>query len=626
MPETNARIKVCHDTAANFKTNNPTLLVGEWALETDTKKMKIGDGSTAYNALPYSTAEDSDEWRKPDDWVDIRSGALDNSIYLLVGHSADYTTYPKCRFSALLSTSANTYDVYIDGIKRYTTAHNTSTEIDFQTLALDSGYDVTYPASLRTHIIRITPTVSTDTLTRFRMTSVSGQNQQGVLWAHYQLSNSITMANAFATENTDVRCGVLEAITAKNDNITCTTGSTATSSGLYLAFKECSSLVKVPTFTASSNQYNFGIFQTLWNVPAKKIVIKNNKGVESMGLINRFQGQIVDVENGVAFGTSTATGNDGNGAVNLKKLPALSQTTQSENLQVYDIPSLQDTVLDDSANSARKLFSFHGSSSSPCNGLKGLTVSPEAPFDSATSPQLNVSYTGMNRAALVNLFKSMPVYFNDYTVVGSPTIQNKVASNFSTDNYITVDSSGWAVLENIGDNNRLFLKANIPSGTTGRHYLFGSTNWSIFVKDGVLHAYLRSGTYDLTASDIQYGTDIWIRVQVQRTNSTGAAAAHLAIKYSAEDEYVIVASNSGSGMGSMAFSATSYIGVSSSIAAPFDGSIDLKGYAFYHNYAKVWGLGINKATCSVVGCTGTSDLTAEDKAIAEDKGWALTLS
>ena len=31
-------------------------------------------------------------------------------------------------------------------------------------------------------------------------------------------------------------------------------------------------------------------------------------------------------------------------------------------------------------------------------------------------------------------------------------------------------------------------------------------------------------------------------------------------------------------------------------------------------------------TISVVGCTGTADLTADDKAIATNKCWSLTLS
>lgn len=47
-------IQVRKDTAANWTTNNPTLLSGEQGLETDTRRVKIGDGATAWNALAYS--------------------------------------------------------------------------------------------------------------------------------------------------------------------------------------------------------------------------------------------------------------------------------------------------------------------------------------------------------------------------------------------------------------------------------------------------------------------------------------------------------------------------------------------------------------------------------------------
>lgn len=44
------------DTASNWQTENPVLEAGEWGYETDTKKIKMGDGSTAWNALPYFTS------------------------------------------------------------------------------------------------------------------------------------------------------------------------------------------------------------------------------------------------------------------------------------------------------------------------------------------------------------------------------------------------------------------------------------------------------------------------------------------------------------------------------------------------------------------------------------------
>jgi len=46
-------IQIRRDTAANWTAANPVLHIGEQAVETDTHKMKIGDGSTPYTGLPY---------------------------------------------------------------------------------------------------------------------------------------------------------------------------------------------------------------------------------------------------------------------------------------------------------------------------------------------------------------------------------------------------------------------------------------------------------------------------------------------------------------------------------------------------------------------------------------------
>jgi hypothetical protein len=48
------RIQVRRDTATNWTNVNPTLFAGEIGFETDTGKMKIGDGSTAWASLAYS--------------------------------------------------------------------------------------------------------------------------------------------------------------------------------------------------------------------------------------------------------------------------------------------------------------------------------------------------------------------------------------------------------------------------------------------------------------------------------------------------------------------------------------------------------------------------------------------
>lgn len=49
------QIQFRRDTAANWTSANPTLATGELGLETDTLKFKIGDGSSAWSALSYSS-------------------------------------------------------------------------------------------------------------------------------------------------------------------------------------------------------------------------------------------------------------------------------------------------------------------------------------------------------------------------------------------------------------------------------------------------------------------------------------------------------------------------------------------------------------------------------------------
>jgi hypothetical protein len=46
-------IQIRRDTAANWTAGNPTPVNGQPCWETDAKKLKIGDGATAWNSLAY---------------------------------------------------------------------------------------------------------------------------------------------------------------------------------------------------------------------------------------------------------------------------------------------------------------------------------------------------------------------------------------------------------------------------------------------------------------------------------------------------------------------------------------------------------------------------------------------
>lgn len=64
-------IQFLRGTAAQWTSANPTLAAGKPGFETDTKKLKIGDGSTAWNSLPYiggsATVAFADLTGDPDD-------------------------------------------------------------------------------------------------------------------------------------------------------------------------------------------------------------------------------------------------------------------------------------------------------------------------------------------------------------------------------------------------------------------------------------------------------------------------------------------------------------------------------------------------------------------------------
>ena len=49
------RLQLRRDTAANWTSSNPTLLAGEMGVETDTGKFKVGNGSSTWTALAYSS-------------------------------------------------------------------------------------------------------------------------------------------------------------------------------------------------------------------------------------------------------------------------------------------------------------------------------------------------------------------------------------------------------------------------------------------------------------------------------------------------------------------------------------------------------------------------------------------
>ena len=167
-----------------------------------------------------------DKFYPPTDWldnnnkqIDIRKNAENNSIVLLVGHSADFSKYSL--LGLLANTSSGTYDVYIDDVlvgSAITT--NTGYDIDFSTINTSYG-SATTPEALVLHKVVVKPNTSGATITRIRCArtiGVSTQQNQGVLWCHFELENNINLANLF-NDGSSFCNRIVKAITSKGDVI-----------------------------------------------------------------------------------------------------------------------------------------------------------------------------------------------------------------------------------------------------------------------------------------------------------------------------------------------------------------------------------------------------------------------
>lgn len=78
----NARIQFRRGTAAYWDSENPVLFPGEPGLETDTRRLKIGDGITHWRELEYSPAI-----------VDVEDPGGETPVDL-AGHINDLTPHP----------------------------------------------------------------------------------------------------------------------------------------------------------------------------------------------------------------------------------------------------------------------------------------------------------------------------------------------------------------------------------------------------------------------------------------------------------------------------------------------------------------------------------------------------
>lgn len=312
-------------------------------------------------------------FKKPSSWPDIRKNAPDKCIRLLVDDR-----YP----IGFTATVTGGYSVNIDG--EHYKDYNSQTQFsmaDWNEYTDTEGYNINYPTNaVKAHIIDIYPQNSND-ITAFKMQRValSGYEEQGVLWEHFNLSTSINISNLNATGNIGSQAyknTLLTACTAKNNKLNVT-------GDLEKSFLYCSNLEYLPVIDANNASINLGYFGFAFCSKIKKIDIKNLK-----------------------FNDGSYAFHDNESLESLPKGIDYSSTRYMANYLTY-AKNIKDFVFDVSSATLLRVIQCFGNSSTFMSGFKGLRVSSSAPFD-GVSPQVDVSYTGMDRQALVTLFNDLP--------------------------------------------------------------------------------------------------------------------------------------------------------------------------------------------------------------------------
>jgi hypothetical protein len=154
------QIQIRRGTAAQWTSANPTLASGEWGYETDTKKGKIGDGTTAWNSLAYVLGVGDIEGVTAS--TGLSGGGTSGTVSLSIDTSvtADLTTAqtltnktltdPKINL-ALNAQTGTTYTFVLTDNGKLVTASNAAT----QTYSIPTNASVAFPTGTQINIIQI---------------------------------------------------------------------------------------------------------------------------------------------------------------------------------------------------------------------------------------------------------------------------------------------------------------------------------------------------------------------------------------------------------------------------------------------------------------------------------------
>ena len=365
-------------------------------------------------------------FKKPSTWPDIRKNAKNGHIYLLVDDR-----YP----IGLTATITGGYSVDIDG-KHYED-YNSQAQFsmaDWSEYTDTEGYSINYPTNaVKAHIIDIYPQNLGNNIIAFSCKRIapSGAEQQGVLWAHFNLINSISVElSGYYSQNK-----ILEAITSRENILHL--------SNLNKFVYTCSELTYCPLVECDNN--TIAISESFPSCFKIKQVTINNAVITSNASYSFHNCNSLEKISFKNVDTSLITSWERffSGCSKLKELPKGLKFNSATNMTNFLLnnASLQNTVLDVSAATGLAKIGCYGDSSHFMTGFKGLRVSSSAPF-SGTSPQINISYTGMDRNAIVTLFNDLPTV-TDGQIINITGCTG--SESLSEDDVAIATDKGWTV-------------------------------------------------------------------------------------------------------------------------------------------------------------------------------------
>lgn len=345
-------------------------------------------------------------WTKPASWPELRHITPKGSLGFLLSDK-----YPAFAFSA---EAEGGYKVLLNGGDFGVYASGGQCALNIADLPSSAATLVSCPEALSVYVFTVSPVKENAEIKNFKCTrsNSSGTQEQGLLWLHSAVSG--LMDRISVSDDNDskkVRNRIIEAVTCSQEEIKV--------KDVYGAFNECSALKYCAPLNYMENaSKNYCTFRNCSNL--KRLIFRNFKPLDMINMFaNMSSLETAEFKNADFSALTSAIG------------------------AFINAESLQMSRWDLSGAVQLKKVECRGTRQKPIPGFKGLKVSSSAPFNES-APQIDVSYTGMDKNAVLELFDSLPQVQSGQkiNITGTPACET-----LSEEDLQTAVNKGWEVLQ-----------------------------------------------------------------------------------------------------------------------------------------------------------------------------------